>query len=141
MKLITVVTPCYNEEGNVEEVYAQVKAVFAQIDDVIYEHLFIDNCSTDSTAVLLRQLAKADRNVKIILNARNFGHIRSPYYGLLQAQGDAVILLVADLQDPPEVLPRFLEKWREGNQVVFAVRRKRFELACRVDDSDTCAFR
>lgn len=122
MKLITVVTPCYNEEGNVEEVYAQVKAAFAQIHDVAYEHLFIDNCSTDRTALLLRQLATADKSVKVILNARNFGHIRSPYHGLLQAQGDAVILLVADLQDPPEMIKQFVSHWKAGEKVVVGVK-------------------
>lgn len=129
MKLITVVTPCYNEEANVEEVYAQVKAVFAQIEDVAYEHLFIDNCSTDRTALLLRQLATADKSVKVILNARNFGHIRSPYYGLLQAQGDAVILLVADLQDPPEMIRQFVSHWNAGEKVVVGVKSSSEESA------------
>lgn len=104
MKHITVVTPCYNEEDNVEEVYRQVRAVFETIEGVKYEHLFIDNFSSDRTPELLRSMAAADRNVKVILNARNFGHIRSPFYGLLQARGDAAILLVADLQDPPELM-------------------------------------
>lgn len=100
MKSISIVTPCYNEEGNVKELYAQVKAVFEQMDTYTYEHIFIDNASKDNTLLLLKELASEDPNVKIIANARNFGHIRSPYHALLQASGDAVILLVADLQDP-----------------------------------------
>ncbi|RCW67363.1 glycosyltransferase family 2 protein [Pseudorhodoferax soli] len=122
MKNITVVTPCYNEEDNVEEVYRQAKAVFAGISDVQYEHLFIDNCSTDRTVELLRGIAAADPAVKVILNARNFGHIRSPYYGLLEARGDAVILLVADLQDPPELMVEFVRQWQQGHKLVVAVK-------------------
>lgn len=122
MKHITVVTPCYNEEDNIEEVYRQTRAVFAEIEGVQYEHLFIDNFSTDRTVEMLRALAASDPAVKVILNARNFGHIRSPYYGLLQAQGDAVILLVADLQDPPELMKEFVEKWRHGAKLVVGVK-------------------
>ena len=122
MKLITVVTPCYNEEDNVEEVYAQTKAVFAGIEGVRYEHLFIDNCSTDRTQELLRKLAATDPMVKVILNARNFGHIRSPYHGLLQATGDAAIQLVADLQDPPELITQFVAYWIAGEKIVVGVK-------------------
>lgn len=122
MKLITVVTPCYNEEDNVDEVYTQTKAIFSCIEGVQYEHLFIDNCSTDRTPILLRQLAAADPQVKVIFNARNFGHIRSPYYGLLQAKGDAAILLVADLQDPPELMKQFVAHWLTGEKIVVGVK-------------------
>lgn len=122
MKKITVVTPCYNEEDNVEEVYAQTRAVFGEIEGVSYEHLFIDNCSTDRTEALLRKLAAADPKVKVILNARNFGHIRSPYYGLLQATGDAAILLVADLQDPPALMKDFVAHWLDGEKIVVGVK-------------------
>lgn len=147
MKKITVVTPCYNEEDNIEEVYAQAKAVFAGIPEVSYEHLFIDNCSTDRTPELLRKLASADSSVKVILNARNFGHIRSPYYGLLQADGDAAILLVADLQDPPTLMKDFVTHWLAGEKVVvgvkpssdeaslmFAIRRLYYRMITRIAD-------
>lgn len=83
MKKISIVTPCYNEEDNVEELYRQIKAVMAGMDGFDYEHIYIDNASTDRTATLLRQLASQDQRVKVILNARNFGHIRSPYYALI----------------------------------------------------------
>jgi polyisoprenyl-phosphate glycosyltransferase len=122
MKLITVVTPCFNEEENVREVYEQVKAVFAALPQYRYEHLFIDNASTDCTVAILKEIAAADRNVKIIVNQRNFGHVRSPYHALLQASGDAVIGIVADLQDPPSMIPRFLEQWEAGYTVVLGVK-------------------
>ena len=113
-KLISVVTPCYNEEANVRELYERIKAVFAGLPAYRYEHIFIDNASRDGTVAVLRELAAADPNVKVIVNARNFGHIRSPYYALLQAGGDAVILMASDLQDPPELIPAFLERWEQG---------------------------
>lgn len=122
MKLISIVTPCYNEEENVRDVYEQVKAVFADLPSYRYEHIFIDNASVDGTADILKEIAEADKNVKIILNARNFGHIRSPIHALLQAQGDAVILMVADLQDPPELISKFLSRWAEGFKVVLGVK-------------------
>ncbi|CAN5442567.1 glycosyltransferase family 2 protein [soil metagenome] len=147
MKHITVVTPCYNEEENVEEVYQQAKKVFSEISGVTYEHVFIDNFSSDRTVEILRGLAATDPAVKVILNARNFGHIRSPYYGLLQAQGDAAILLVADLQDPPELMKDFVEKWQQGAKLVvgvkpsadesgamFAIRRLYYRTVTRIAD-------
>ena len=121
-KLISVVSACYNEEGNVRECYEQVKKVFAEIGRYRYEHLFIDNASKDGTAAILRDLAAKDKNVKVILNARNFGHIRSPAHGMLSARGDAVISVVSDLQDPPELIKEFLQKWEEGFLVVLAVK-------------------
>lgn len=123
LPLLTVLTPCYNEEGNVREVYEQVKAAMATVLGCDYDHLFIDNASTDGTVAILRELAAADKRVKVIVNTRNFGHVRSPYYGLLQARGDAVMTCVADLQDPPELIPEFVKKWREGYKVVIGVKR------------------
>ncbi len=123
-KLISIVSPCYNEEENVEEVYAQVKAVFAELPQYRYEHIFIDNASTDNTVAILKKLAAVDYNVKIIVNVRNFGEVRSPYYGLLQAHGDAVALLASDLQDPPIVIKEFLQKWEEGKLIVVGVKNK-----------------
>ena len=122
-KHISVMTPCYNEEANVRALYEQVKTVFAGLADrYTYEHIFIDNASKDSTVAILKEIAREDRNVKIIVNARNFGHIRSPYYALLQARGDAVLSIVADLQDPPAMIPDFLAKWEEGYRVVLGVK-------------------
>jgi glycosyltransferase involved in cell wall biosynthesis len=118
MTLISIVTPCYNEEENVVELHKQIKAIFDNLKDYRYEHIFIDNSSTDNTVTLLKQLAEKDPNVKIIVNSRNFGHIRSPIHGLLQAKGDAIILMASDLQDPPELIPEFIKKWELGFKVV-----------------------
>lgn len=123
-KLISVVTPCYNEELNVEELYNQVKAVFADLPQYRYEHIFIDNASADNTVAILKKLAAVDYNVKIIVNIKNFGHIRSPYYGLHQAHGDAVILMASDLQDPPAMIKEFLRKWEEGSSIVVGVKNE-----------------
>lgn len=124
IKLISIVTPCYNEEENVIDLYQQVKAIFNALPQYQYEHIFIDNSSADKTVSILRDIAKTDRNIKIIINSRNFGHIRSPYYGLLQARGDAVILLVADLQDPPSLITEFIQKWEAGSKIVIGVKPK-----------------
>lgn len=124
MKLISIITPCYNEEQNVDNLYQQVKAVFDNLPMYNYEHIFIDNSSTDRTVEILKGIAKLDKNVKIIVNRRNFGHIRSPYYGMLQSNGDAIILVVADLQDPPSMIPKFIEKWEDGYKIVIGIKNK-----------------
>jgi glycosyltransferase involved in cell wall biosynthesis len=121
--LLTILTPCFNEEGNVREVYQQVKAAMQTLPGYDYEHLFIDNASQDKTVEILRDLAAADKRVKVIVNTRNFGQVRSPYYALLQARGDAVMSCVADLQDPPELIPQFVKKWEEGYKVVIGVKQ------------------
>lgn len=123
MKLISVVTPCYNETENVEELYERVKVQIEKLGRYRYEHIFIDNCSTDSTVSVLKRIAAVDSRVKIIVNARNFGHIRSPMHALLQARGDAVIGIVADLQDPPELIPDLVERWEQGYSMVLCVKR------------------
>lgn len=122
MTFISVVSGCFNEEENVDELYEQVRTAIAQIPGCTYEHIFIDNASTDRTLARLRALARTDRNVKIIVNTRNFGHIRSPYHALLQARGDAVIGMASDLQDPPSLIPELVRRWREGYKVVMAVK-------------------
>lgn len=121
-RLVSVVTPCYNEEGNVREMQQTIRGIFAALPQYRYEHIFIDNASHDDTASLLRELAAQDANVKVILNARNFGHVRSGYYALLQARGDAVIALACDFQDPPDLIPEFLRRWEAGAKVVLAVK-------------------
>lgn len=124
MKLISVVSPCYNEQENVAILYEQVKQQFELLPNYKYEHIFIDNYSTDNTANILKEIAQKDKNVKIIINSRNFGHIRSPYYAMLQAKGDAVISLVSDLQDPPELIPTLIQKWEEGFKIVAGVKKQ-----------------
>jgi glycosyltransferase involved in cell wall biosynthesis len=127
MKLISVVTACYNEEDNIAEVYKQVKEVFNALPAYKYEHIFIDNASKDRTVPMLKEIAQKDKNVKIIVNTRNFGHIRSPFHGLLQASGDAVISIVADLQDPPKMTADFIKKWEEGYKIVVGVKMQSHE--------------
>jgi len=129
---ISVVTACYNEEENVAEVYRQVRAVVETLpprngESYTYEHLFIDNASVDRTVEILRGICAIDRHVKVIVNTRNFGHIRSPFHGLLQARGDAVISIVADLQDPPDMIREFVARWEAGAKVVIGVKRESHE--------------
>lgn len=148
-KKISVLTACYNEEGNVADLIEAVDKVFRDLPQYTYEHVFIDNCSSDKTVSVLKEIAAVNKNVKVIVNVRNFGHIRSPYHGLIQCHGDAVISLVADFQDPPEMVPKFLKKWEEGfkivigvkhqskeNPVMFAIRRFFYNLLSRASDSD-----
>lgn len=125
MKKISVITACYNEEDNVEELYHRVKQQFSLLQDkYTYEHIFIDNASTDQTVPILKRLAAEDPNLKIIVNSMNFGHIRSPFHGIRQCYGDAVIKMVADLQDPPELIPQFISMWEQGHRVVIGVKNK-----------------
>ena len=124
MKHISVMTPCYNEEGNIRNIYNAVKEQFDKMPQYTYEHIFIDNYSTDNSRKILRELAAEDSNVKVILNARNFGTNRSGSYGMLQGTGDALICIVCDLQDPPEMIPTFLQKWEEGYKVVLGQKTK-----------------
>ncbi len=147
VKRISVVTACFNEEENVREVYEQVKTVFADLPQYNYEHIFIDNASKDRTVAILKEIAQRDRRVKIIVNTRNFGHIRSPFYALMQATGDAVISVVADLQDPPGMIKDFIRKWEEGYKIAigiktqseespifFAIRKVYYNLVGRLSD-------
>lgn len=129
MKTITVVSPCYNEEENVAACYETVKAIFAKsLPQYRLEHVFTDNASTDRTVEILRDLASTDPNLKIIVNARNFGPFRSLFNGLKYATGDAVIVcLCVDLQDPPELIPEFVRHWENGIEIVAGARIGREE--------------
>lgn len=120
-EFISVVSPTFNEEGNVRELYSRVTEVLKG-QNVDYEFIIIDNASTDKTVEILKELASNDKRLKIIVNETNFGHIRSPYHALLQTSGDAVIFLASDLQDPPELIPEYLSAWRKGAKVVFGVK-------------------
>lgn len=127
IKTISIVTGCYNEEGNVEELYQRVRAVMAGLGRYRYEHIFIDNSSQDRTVEILKGIAAEDSNVRVIVNARNFGHVRSPIHALYQATGDAVISIVADLQDPPELIADMVRQWENGYAMVLAIRNSREE--------------
>lgn len=124
-KKISIVSSAYNEAENVQALYDQVKDVMHKLSDKYdYEHIILDNASTDNTLDKLKTLAAQDPHFKIIANARNFGHIRSPYYGILQCQGDAVIYMASDLQDPPPLIETFLQEWEKGFKVVLAQKQK-----------------
>ncbi|MHB8155159.1 MAG: glycosyltransferase family 2 protein [Candidatus Omnitrophota bacterium] len=124
MKLISIVTPCYNEEKNVAELYNEVKIVFAGLRNYKYEHIFIDNASTDNTVNILKNIATVDKNVKIIVNLKNYGHLKSPFYAILQASGEAVISVVADFQDPPALIKDFIVRWEQGYKVVVGIKSR-----------------
>src|SRR6185437_914551 len=130
MAFISIVTGCYNEEGNVRELWERVtRTMLEQLPGYAYEFIFIDNASTDQTVTELRQIAAQDKRVKVIVNNRNFGHIRSGYYAMLQARGEAIISLCSDLEDPPEMIPQFVRKWEEGYKIVLAQKRSSEEFA------------
>ena len=150
MKSISIVTPCYNEEMNVRECYDRVRKVMIGLGRYRYEHIFIDNCSKDRTLEVLKQMACEDTNIKVIANSRNFGHIRSPIHAVHQAKGDAIIGLVADLQDPPELIPDLVAIWEEGykmalclkttseeNKMMFWIRTKYYQIVNRMAEIDT----
>ena len=125
--MVSVVTPCFNEEGNIQLVYERVKSTFKEMVGLEYEHIFADNCSQDTSLNVLRGLCVLDSRVKVIVNAKNFGPGRSVFNALLAARGDAVVVLACDLQDPPELIQRFIAKWLEGYEVVFGIRERREE--------------
>ena len=122
MKTISVVVPCFNEEENVVRMCTTLREVLSGVCGYNWEILFIDNCSKDSTPNLLRKLAAEDRRVKVILNNRNFGPDQSGFYALTQASGDCIIGIPCDFQEPPELIPQFVEKWAAGNPVVWGSR-------------------
>jgi len=123
------VTPCFNEEAGVRECYQTIKDIIErELPGYRREHIFCDNASTDSTVDILRDIARADAAVKVIVNSRNFGILRNNYNGVLNASGDAVILFMpADLQDPPELIPEFVRHWEAGAEIVYGVRARREE--------------
>lgn len=123
MKTITVVTPVYNEDKNIVIVYEKVKKVFNEIDNVSYKHLFIDNDSIDNSQNIIRSICEKDKNVLAIFNRKDYGHIKSPYHAITVCDTDAVIFLVADLQDPPELIREFVESWINGEKLVVAVKK------------------
>ena len=121
MKFLSIVSGAYNEEDNVREFHARVTRVMAeQLPEYDYEFLIIDNASEDRTVEALREIAETDSHLTVIVNNRNFGHIRSGLHVLRQATGQAIIALASDLEDPPEMIPQFVRKWEEGYKIVLA---------------------
>lgn len=125
MKKISLISSCYNEEENLDTLYDRVvKAIEPYSNNYEFEYILLDNGSSDNTEGKLRELAQKDKRIKVILNARNFGHIRSPYYGMVQCSGDAIIYLASDLQDPPELIGDFIKKWEDGYKIVLGKKLK-----------------
>ena len=114
---ITVLTPTFNEKDNIKDLYLQIKDIFTEIN-YQYEHLVIDNASNDGTIPILKEIASKDKNFKVIINNKNYGHIRSPFYGLQQCNSDAVILMASDFQDPVDLIPRYIKEWEKGNKII-----------------------
>ncbi len=127
-KKISIVLPCYNEQDNIEPIANELIGLFNnKLAQYEYELLFIDNNSSDLTRDKIRALAKDNKNIKAIFNLRNFGQFNSPFYGILNASGDAVILMATDFQDPPELILDFVKYWEEGYEVVVGVKDKSYE--------------
>ncbi|MBR0173701.1 MAG: glycosyltransferase family 2 protein [Lachnospiraceae bacterium] len=125
MKTVSVVIPTYNEEDNIVNICNRVRELFLNaLQSYDYEIIFIDNHSTDRSREIIEKLCRADKGVKAIFNARNFGFNRSVYYGLLQGTGDCTALIFADMQDPPEMLVDFVRAWEQGHRIVVGVKTK-----------------
>lgn len=114
---ISIITPTYNEKENIEKLYIEIKDEMKKLD-CAYEHIIIDNNSSDGTIEKIKELALNDNNLKVIINLKNYGHIRSPFYGLLQSTGDASILMASDFQDPVNLIPKYIEEWKKGKKIV-----------------------
>jgi len=126
-KLISVCIPTYNEENNIVEAVESVEKLFAeQLPQYDLELIITDNASVDSTWKIIKELAESRQHLKAVRFSRNFGYQNSIFAGLSLSTGDAVVELDADLEDPPDVIPRFIEKWEEGYKVVYGVRAKRY---------------
>jgi glycosyltransferase involved in cell wall biosynthesis len=127
--MISVITPCFNEEETIAECVRRTAKVFAELmPEIDYEHIFADNASTDNTFSILAELAKTNPRIKVFVNSRNIGPFRNMYRGMSKARGEAIIpMLPADLQDPPEIIPDFVRLWRAGSLVVFGERTNRQE--------------
>jgi dolichol-phosphate mannosyltransferase len=117
-----MISPCFNEEENVDELYRRACDVMSKLPQYDFEYVFIDNASTDSTVEKLKAIAARDARVRVIVNMRNFGHLRSPYWGIIQTRGHVTVYFASDLQDPPEMVPQFLAAWEEGYKIVLAVK-------------------
>jgi len=118
--LLSIVCPCFNEEDNIFPLYERLSKVLRSIENYNFEIIFIDNSSTDKTVDKLRELANKDSQIKVIINSRNFGHNRSPFWALLQTSGAASVIMAADLQDPPESIIQLISQWEKGWRVVMA---------------------
>ena len=117
MSKISIVTPTYNEGENIEKLCSGIKLEMEKLN-IDYEHIVIDNSSTDKTIEILKEICSKDKKVKVIINTKNFGHIKSPFHGILQSSGDACILMASDFQDPLDLIPTYIKKWQSGSKIV-----------------------
>ena len=117
MSKISIVTPTFNEDENIEKLCSDIKLEMEKLN-VDYEHIVIDNSSTDKTIEILKRICSEDKKVKVIINTKNFGHIKSPFHGILQSSGDACILMASDFQDPLNLIPTYIKKWQNGSKIV-----------------------
>jgi glycosyltransferase involved in cell wall biosynthesis len=122
-KLISILSPTYNEEDNVDELYKQINAVTLKLKKYEFEHIFIDNSSEDNTVIKIKNIIKKDKRVKLIVNSRNFGHFNSPFHGLMQTSGEATIQIASDLQTSPKLIPKLLSEWEKGYKTVLLVKK------------------
>lgn len=123
MSFISVVTPTFNEEGNIEELCLEIEKIFDKLN-LKYEHIIIDNNSGDKTAEIVKDVIKKNSSVKLIVNNKNYGQLASPVHAIKQSSGDAVILMNADFQDPPELIPDLIESWKNGNKITLLQKEK-----------------
>ena len=117
MTKISIVTPTFNEELNIEILCTAIKKEMQKLN-LDYEHIIIDNSSTDNTIKILKEICSNDKKVKVIINSKNYGHIKSPFHGILQSTGDACLLMASDFQDPVELIPQYIKKWQDGSKIV-----------------------
>jgi polyisoprenyl-phosphate glycosyltransferase len=117
MTKISIVTPTFNEELNIEMLCTAIKKEMEKLN-LDYEHIIIDNSSTDNTIKILKEICLDDKKVKVIINSKNYGHIKSPFHGILQSTGDACLLMASDFQDPVELIPQYIKKWQDGSKIV-----------------------
>jgi len=121
-KLISIITPTFNEEQNIEKLSKEISIQMQKLS-YDYEHIIIDNASTDNTQEIIKKLCVNDKKIKAIFNTKNFGHIRSPYYAILQSKGDGVIVFSSDFQDPPILISQLVDKWTKGSEIVLLKRK------------------
>ena len=117
MTKISIVTPTFNEEQNIKKLCNDIKFEMEKLN-IDYEHIVIDNASTDKTIDIIKEICETDKKVKVIINAKNYGHIKSPVYGLMQSKGEACILMASDFQDPVNLISQYIEKWENGSKIV-----------------------
>ena len=148
MTKISIVTPTFNEEQNIKKLCSDIKNEMEKLN-IEYEHIVIDNASTDKTIDIIKEICETDKKVKVIINAKNYGHIKSPVYGLMQSKGEACILMASDFQDPVNLIPLYIEKWENGSKIVlgekitsdensfvFGIRRLFYKFLNRISDTD-----